>query len=238
MSKPLVGVTFSWYSNEPARVRSYGKWLYGLNQSYAELLSKADVIPIGIIPLSKNVRSILEVVDMVLMTGGGDPDPMLYGQINNGSINISRERPLWEMDLYRTARKMGVPVFSICLGMQLIAIAEGEELIQNIPTQVHNPVDHYGKPEDPRTHDVDILEGSILREILGEHIEVSSFHHQAISGIPAGFHTAAVSQDGVIEAIESDDGLVIAVQWHPERDFTGPIIMNSLLRRFCGDSSR
>jgi len=238
MNKPLVGVTLSWYSNDPARIRSYGKWLFGLNQSYAGLLAKADVIPVGIIPTSQDLRSILEAVDMVIMTGGGDPDPSLYGQLNNGSINTARDRPQWEMSLYRTAREIGVPIFCICLGMQLLAIAEGEELIQNIPTQIIDPLDHYGKPEDPRTHEVQILEGTILREILGPQAKVSSFHRQGIAGIPAGFRIAANSSDGVIEAIESDDGLVIAVQWHPERDYTGPVILNSLIGRFYGEPSR
>ncbi len=235
MKKPVIGTTLNWYKNDESKVSSYGKWLFGLNQSYAELLNKADVIPMGIIPGSDDVRSILEKVDMILLTGGGDPDPELYGQSNNGSIDCRRERPLWEMELYRNAREMKIPVLGVCLGMQLIAVAEGEQLIQNIPTQVEYPVDHCGKADDPRKHTVEIMNGTILGEILCSKMEVSSFHHQAIDGIPEGFHPAAKSSDGVIEAIESDDGLVIAVQWHPERDFTGPVILNGLIARFFRD---
>ncbi|MCD4700712.1 MAG: gamma-glutamyl-gamma-aminobutyrate hydrolase family protein [Candidatus Aegiribacteria sp.] len=236
MRKPVIGVTLNWYNNDESKVPSYGKWLYGLNQSYAELLNKADVIPVGIIPASDDVQSILDIVDMILLTGGGDPDPELYGQRNGGSINCRRERPLWEMELYRNARKMKIPVLGVCLGIQLIAMAEGEQLIQNIPTQVKYPDDHYGKADDPRKHTVEIMDGTILADILGNEIEVSSFHHQAVDGIPEGFHQAAKSSDGVIEAIESDDGLVIAVQWHPERDFTGSLILQGLVSRFFGDN--
>ena len=99
-----------------------------------------------------------------------------------------------------------------------------------------DPVDHDGKADDPRRHIVQILDGTILRGILDSEIEVCSFHHQSIAGIPKGYYKAAESSDGVIEAMESDDGLVVAVQWHPERDFTGSLILQNLITRFFGDS--
>ncbi|MEN8208140.1 MAG: gamma-glutamyl-gamma-aminobutyrate hydrolase family protein [Candidatus Fermentibacteria bacterium] len=231
MKKPVIGVAFNWYRNDESTAPSYGKWLFGLNQSYAKLLSAADVIPIGIIPTSKDLGDVLDIVDMILLTGGPDPDPELYGQRNRGSSGCFRERPVWEMELYRNARAKRIPVFGICLGMQLIAIAEGEQLIQDIPTQVDSPCDHNGKADDPRKHSVRIMDGTALRRIFDSEIEVCSFHHQAITAIPSGYRKAAESSDGVIEAMESDDGLVIAVQWHPERDFTGPIILQDFLSR-------
>ncbi len=236
MKKPLIGITFNWYKNDESRAPSYGKWLFGLNQSYAKLVSSAAVIPVGIIPNTEDIRSILDTVDIILLTGGSDPDPELYGQNNNGSVGCFRERALWEMELYRNARSMKIPVFGICLGIQLIAIAEGEQLIQDISTRFEKPIDHDGKADDPRKHTVDITDGTILRKILGSEIEVCSFHHQAIAGIPKGYRRAAESSDGVIEAMESDDGLVIAVQWHPERDYTGPLILNYMISRFFGET--
>jgi len=232
MRKPVIGITLNWYANDESRTQSYGKWLFGLNQSYADLLDRADVTAVGLIPASEDFHSVLDLVDMILLTGGPDPDPELYGQRNNGSIDFRRERPIWEMELYRKAREMKVPVLGVCLGIQLIAIAEGKELIQNIATQVKNPEKHDGKADHPAKHEVEIMGGTVLGEILDSKIVVSSFHHQALAGVPDGFHLAAASPDGVIEAMESDDGLVIAVQWHPERDFTGPLILKELSSRF------
>lgn len=226
--RTVAGVTLNWYGNRESRTGSCGRWLFGLNQSYAELPGKADMLPLGIIPFSEDFRRILETVDILIMTGGGDPDPELYGQRDNGSINSTRERPLWEMGLYRTAREMGLPILGICLGIQLIGIAEGVGLIQDIPTQVDDPLHHHGTPERPAGHPVSLLEGTLLYSVLGDTAEVSSFHHQALCRVPDGFRPAAFAADGVIEAVESDDGRVVAVQWHPERDLTGPVILRGM----------
>ena len=231
MKKPVVGITLNWYRNDQPNVESYGKWLFGLNQTYAELVAGAGALPVGIIPVGNEHRDILETIDMLLLTGGGDPDPKLYGQRNNGSKDCNRERPVWEMELYRSARVMGKPVFGICLGIQLIGMAEGVPLIQDIPAQMEGALTHHGKPQSPEKHFVRIMDNTILHGILGSEAEVSSFHHQSISRIPDGFRLAAQTSDGVVEAIESDDGGVVAVQWHPERDFTGPVILNALISR-------
>ena len=187
------------------------------------------------IPGSDDLESVLNVIDMLVLTGGGDPDPELYGQKKNGAIENWRDRPIWEMELYKRAREMKVPVLGVCLGIQLITIAEGGQLIQNISTQVVNPEEHHGEAAHPKKHKVEIIGDSILRSILGREIEVSSFHHQAIESVPEGFYRTAEAPDGVIEGMESDDGLVVAVQWHPERDFTGPLLLRSLIPRFCGE---
>lgn len=229
MRKPVIGITLNWYRNDQPKVESYGKWLFGLNQTYAELVAETDALPVGIIPAGNEYRDILDIIDILLLTGGGDPDPELYGQQNNGSKNFSRERSVWEMELYKTARIMEKPVLGICLGMQLIGIAEGVPLIQDIPTQIEGALDHHGKPRSPEKHFIRIMTDTILHGILGPEAEVSSFHHQTISRVPDGFRLAAQSSDGVIEAIESDDGGVVAVQWHPERDLTGPLILSAML---------
>ena len=231
MKPVLAGLTLNWYRNDESNRKAYGKWLFGLNQSYAKLMSRVDVLPVGMIPGGDDMSRILQQLDMVVLTGGGDPDPELYGEKNRGSVNCKRERPVWEMRFYREARKSGIPIFGICLGIQLIAMAEGVPLLQDIPARVSNPLHHHGIPAEPEKHPVEMVEGSFLHSLFGKSAEVSSFHHQAIAEVPAGYRATARTSDGVIEAIESNDGKVLVVQWHPERDHTGPVILRAMISK-------
>jgi len=235
MNSPLVALTPSWYPNPPEHHQVFGRWRYALNQTYASLTDRIGIVQIALLPTSRYPDRLLQMLDLLILTGGGDPDPDLYGQTNTGCISFSRERPLWEMDLYRRARELHVPILGICLGLQLITVAEGVPLIQDLPSATREVLDHHGTPLDPKVHPVRINTGSFLYSVLGDEAVVSSFHHQAAVSVPPGYHLTASSSDGVIEAIESDDGEVVAVQWHPERDFTGPILIDALLAQSVRD---
>lgn len=212
-------MTLYWEPNPPERSPVYGPWRYALNQCYMRLLDGVGAIPVGLLPGGDcTFEERLEGVHGLLMTGGGDPAPALYGREDQGSIDPETHRPLWEMELYRGARSAGIPVLAVCLGMQLVAIAGGSALIQDIPASVEGSLDHRG------LHSVSLSPGSGLDRLLGGRAVVHSSHHQAIESVPGGFTWTACSPDGVIEAIESTDGLVKAVQWHPERDSTGPAL--------------
>lgn len=234
MRRPVVGLTLNWQRNDDQLVPARGRWMFTLNQRYADLMEKVDAVPVGILPAAGDFKGILDSLDLVVLTGGGDPAPDLYGQTAIVSMECCRERPLWEMEFYRSARERGIPILGICLGMQLIGIAEGEQLIQDIPTQLANSCYHQGRPGIPANHMVTFTRGTFLHDVFGDGIEVFSDHHQAVSDVPGGFHAAARSSDGVIEAMESDDGGVVAVQWHPERDSTGPVLLQGMLDRLKG----
>lgn len=215
-----IGITMFWEANSRERTPVYGPWRYTLNQCYLRLLDGMGAVPVGLLPggdCTSGER--LAGVHGLVMTGGGDPSPELYGRTDQGSLDPETDRPLWEMELYREARSAGIPILAICLGMQLVAIAEGVALVQHIPASVEGALDH-------RTglHGITLSPGSGLRRLLGGEALVHSSHHQAIEKVPAGFNWTACSPDGVMEAIESTDGLVTAVQWHPERDSTGPAL--------------
>jgi putative glutamine amidotransferase len=215
-----IGITMFWEANSPERTPVYGPWRYTLNQCYLRLLDGMDALPVGLLP-GGDCRSggRLDGIHGLVMTGGGDPAPGLYGMADQGSLDPEIHRPVWEMELYREARAAGIPILAICLGMQLVAIAGGEALVQHIPASVGGAIDH-----QKGLHRVTLSPGSELRRLLGGQAMVHSSHHQAIKSVPAGFSWTACAPDGVIEAIESTDGLVKAVQWHPERDSTGPAL--------------
>lgn len=234
MNSFLVGLTQSWYPNPPEDHQVFGKWKFGLNQTYAGLTDREGIVPVAIVPTSRHTDGILRMLDLLILTGGGDPDPGLYGQSNKGSRSCSMERPVWDIDLYRRARELHVPVLGICLGLQLIAVAEGIPLIQDIPTSVEGALDHYGTPRSPKVHPVSLTPGSFLHRVLGPEAVVSSFHHQAAAAVPRGYRLTADTSDGLIEGMESEDGEVIAVQWHPERDFTGPPLIEAMLASLKG----
>lgn len=233
MTGLVAGITPNWYRNEPPKDEVYGQWMFGLNQTYVALIENSGFIPFCFLPMADEDSTLraVESVDLVVLTGGGDPDPDLYDCEVNGSRTLRRERPLWDMSVYRAARELGKPVVGICLGIQLIAVAEGSPLIQDISAQIDGALDHDGSAVSPSHHDVELIEGTILHGILGHDRHVSSFHHQAVRDLPDGFVAAGYSSDGILEAMESADGRVLAVQWHPERDSTGPDIFGAVLKR-------
>lgn len=222
-----IGVTLNWEARREGEPRERGPWKFTLNSGYSDFLRGTGAVPLGILPLpGLPPREWVRAVHGLVMTGGGDPSPALFGEPDRGSRDPETHRPLWEMELYREARKAGIPVFGICLGMQLIAVSGGCPLIQDIPTLLPGALDH-----ERGTHPVRIVPGSCLHGLLGKTATVSSVHHQAVAAVPPGFRETARSADGVLEAMESDDGQVVAVQWHPERDATGGTLARAFVEK-------
>lgn len=229
MRTPVLGLSGKWKRNPRETFPAYGEWKYSLTSSYVDLAVSCGACSVVLLP-TDDAERLLELVDVLLLTGGGDPDPELYGGERGSPTDFERQRPMWDLRLYRTARSMGLPVLGVCLGMQLIGIAEGSGMIEDIASEVEGALDHHGVPESLRFHEVELAEGSTLHSLIGPVREVSSFHHQAIDSVPPGFSKIAETSDGLIEAIESDDRLVMGVQWHPELDDTGGAILGHMLK--------
>jgi putative glutamine amidotransferase len=177
----------------------------------------------------------LVTIDGLLVSGGGDLDPDLFGE---GPIPALRKieppRDHFELALVRAALARGLPVFGICRGLQVLAVVAGGALYQDLPSQRPGCLKHVQEaPRDARTHWVEVEPDTLLAERLGAGpLKVNSFHHQAISRMPQGYRVSAVSPDGVIEAIElagmgqapgasadptgRESGYAFGVQWHPE----------------------
>ncbi len=149
---------------------------------------------------------ILGAVDGVLVTGGGDVDPEYFGEAPIPSLGtIEPARDVLEMAIVRAALSRRIPLLGICRGIQLLAIAAGGGLYQDLATQKKDVLKHRQTPS-PRhalTHFVDVRPGTLLAGLVGEgSLKVNSFHHQAVSRVPAGFRVSATAPDGVVEAIE------------------------------------
>jgi putative glutamine amidotransferase len=164
---------------------------------------------------------IVSRVDGVVLTGGEDVEPSRYGQPRNEKCGESNEpRDRTEIALVKAARELGKPLLAICRGPQLLNVALGGTLIQDIPSQVPGALEHNSRDSrTSRVHSVKIDEGSLVAEAIGAtEITVNSLHHQSVDKVGDGLRISARAPDGIVEAIESDsdDWWAIAVQWHPE----------------------
>lgn len=175
--------------------------------------------------LDVNVPPPIERLDGVLFTGGGDIDPGLYHESRHPKTEpADTARDGFELDLAKKALLKDFPVLGVCRGLQVMNVAAGGTLIQDIASHVTSPVEHrIQTPLYAMAHEVWITKGSrlsaLMQEQLGESevLQVNSRHHQAVGQVAAGFNVTATAPDGVIEAIERPDArFCLAVQWHPE----------------------
>ena len=163
----------------------------------------------------------------LLLTGGGDVDPALYGEKRHQTFEPSEPgRDAYEIELVARALDADIPILAICRGVQLLNVALGGTLVQDIPSQIRKPVEHrFAAPPHPPfklAHPIGIDGDSMLAMVLRDRlnvgpIEVNSRHHQSIHRPGAGLAVSATAPDGVIEAVEDPDHpFLIGVQWHPE----------------------
>jgi len=159
----------------------------------------------------------------LLLTGGGDVDPSTYGEPPHETFHPSEPgRDEYEIALIKAALEARLPIFAICRGMQVLNVALGGTLVQDIPSMVNGAL-HHSVPEPHKlAHEVWVVGGSRLDQLMAEKLEgetcqVNSRHHQAVKTVAPGWDVVGTAPDGVIEAMESrGDVFGIAVQWHPE----------------------
>ncbi|MBQ6311575.1 MAG: gamma-glutamyl-gamma-aminobutyrate hydrolase family protein [Bacteroidales bacterium] len=189
--------------------------------TYVVSVRKAGGIPF-VIPLTtsgKEIDEYLDRIDGLLMIGGEDVSPLLFGQQPSKSLGeVVPDRDIYDLALIRKAVKRGIPVLGICRGIQCLNIAMGGDLIQDIPSEVQDAIQHrQNAPRSYGSHTITITKGSLMANLLGvDEIAVNSFHHQACGKVAPGYKVTARASDGVIEAIESADGKSFGVQFHPE----------------------
>ncbi len=175
--------------------------------------------------LSMDVPPSLDGLDGILFTGGGDVDPTHYHEPRHLKTNEpDAARDAFELELAKLALAKDTPLLAICRGLQVVNVAAGGTLIQDITSEVNQGLGHQiDAPPFAIAHEVWVTLGSALARVMeeqladGEVLQVNSRHHQAVGKTASGFNVTATAPDGVVEAIERPDArFCIAVQWHPE----------------------
>ncbi|MBI5835228.1 MAG: gamma-glutamyl-gamma-aminobutyrate hydrolase family protein [Armatimonadetes bacterium] len=214
---PLIGVTMSTGNNDG------GSWWLtsSTNRSYTEWVERAGGAPLCLPnPDVGLIDRYLDAIDGLLLTGGEDVQPLLYGcepARGLGTIDVPRDR--FELPLAQSALARRLPIFGICRGIQLLNVAAGGTLVQDL-NGVDGMLQHQMRATGGRTvhHTVTVQSGSRLAGILGEGpVATNSYHHQAVDRVGQGLRVSAHAADQTVEALEGDsERFLLAVQWHPE----------------------
>ena len=219
--RPVIGLTPSPSTLE----RSHGTFnIYGLANTYTTAVESAGGAPIIIPPQTDEPSQLLDRIDGLLLTGGGDIDPARYGDdtVHSTTYGIHPGRDDLELELARAATERNIPLLCICRGIQVLNVALGGTLYQDVADQYSSELQHQQQRDkivkhDP-SHTVDVVSDSLLAATYRmPTIHVNSFHHQAIKSLANGLRAVGHASDGLIEAIEMPDHRwLLGVQWHPE----------------------
>lgn len=216
--RPLVAVTTTM-----AAGGSHGLPRVQLNAQYLAALEAAGATPLPLTPAhsDESVRRILSVCHGLLLSGGEDVEPWRYGQAPHSALGeVNPARDVMEIAAVHEAVGRRMPLLAICRGIQLLNVAMGGTLFQDIPSQLGGDLLHeQAAPWNERWHAGRVQPGSTLERIFGTgELHINSFHHQAIRDLAPGLRATVWAQDGVIEGVEgTEHPWMCGVQWHPER---------------------
>jgi len=220
MCCPVIGIT----GRTDRSARPPNPLLFSIDQTYVQAVKLGGGAPV-IIPScleEAELRAVFELLDGLVFSGGGDILPALFGEEDSGLLwFVDERRDRSELALARWALADGLPLLAICRGIQVLNVAAGGTLIQDIPTQVPHALTHStvaGRPRDIVAHTVEVEPSSHLAALVGGgELGVNSAHHQAVKDVGEGLIVTARAPDGVIEGLESPHHpFCIGVQWHPE----------------------
>jgi putative glutamine amidotransferase len=213
---PLVGVTTSITVGQTPE-RAY------VNSAYLHAVQQAGGVPVLLPPqLSKaSLERLVRGLDALLLTGGGDVDPATFGEEPHPTLyEVAPARDALETQVTLIALERKTPLLAICRGIQVLNVALGGSLHQDVATEPGTQIQHSQKEaREQTTHKVTVTPRSRLGRVLGaEDLEVNSFHHQVIKSLGRGLVPVAWAPDQLVEGVELDDDsqFVLGVQWHPE----------------------
>jgi putative glutamine amidotransferase len=229
LSKPIIGIGSDVHHVEGSRDSAFSYL------TYVEAVRKAGAIPVLIPPQPENAAEVVEQLDGILLAGGEDADPALYNEERHPTVTDTMDprRQGNDVALARAARERGIPTLGICLGMQVMNVAAGGSLVQDIDSQVGTEIQHASRPENRARHDVLVEQGTRIASILpATELNVNSSHHQAVRNLAEGLRITAHAPDGIVEGLEDPrHPFYVGVQWHPE-DMPGEASAEALFGAF------
>jgi putative glutamine amidotransferase len=213
VARPLIGITT--YHRETS-----GRSRFTVPSAYVDGLRASRGLAVLATPGEEEPEELLERLDGLVLSGGGDLDPASHGAASRAdTYSVSPERDAFEIALIRGALARGLPTLAICRGMQILNVALGGDLHVHLPDVVGEAVTHRSSQTEAALHPVRLQPGAQLAGRLGalELAAVPSWHHQALSRLGTGLRVVAWAPDGVVEAVElPGESQLVAVQWHPE----------------------
>ncbi|MBM3335125.1 gamma-glutamyl-gamma-aminobutyrate hydrolase family protein, partial [Candidatus Sumerlaeota bacterium] len=222
MIRPLIGITAGHIAGDSDGKRGQSDSV-GSRRAYLDVIVRAGGAPLLLPPTAEraSIRAAMSVLDGLLLTGGGDVAPSEYDAKRSPKTRcIDRARDRTEIRAVRLALGAGQPVLAICRGIQVLNVALGGDLIQDIETEIAGAIRHCGSDPTPTvSHTITVEANNLLASLIGAgEVEVNSSHHQAAGQLGKGLRVVARAPDGVVEAIEMDDrSPALGVQFHPER---------------------
>jgi putative glutamine amidotransferase len=212
--KPIIGITTYLTS---ARFGTWEEDAALIPAAYVRAVEAAGGRALLVPPSMEGIEETLDRLDGLLFSGGSDLDPELYGQEAHAETNgVVTERDRAEIALLQAALQRDMPVLAVCRGSQVLNVACGGDLVQHLPDVVGDEK-HKHTPGVFADHDVDLVSGTRVQQILGDHAPVKSHHHQGYGRLGEGLRGAARAEDGTIEAVEDPSRrFALGVLWHPE----------------------
>lgn len=220
MTKPIIGITLDYHINETSFQYASYPW-YALRQDYSKLVAASGGVPV-LLSYDASIDDTLSVLDGLIVSGGDfDIPPKCYGhEVKSSKIRAGEKRALYEIELVQRALDKKIPFLGICNGMQVLNVALGGTLIQDIEELRPGSISHKQQyPYNQPYHPVSIKQATTLYAIAECQADwmVTSTHHQALDVLGKGLIASAFAPDGVVEAIELDGhNFALGVEWHPE----------------------
>ena len=213
--RPVIGVT-----SMEMEVHDFSP-VYKTNQNYIHAIREAGGIPLMLPTIgAEYAAEYAASIDGLLLPGGADVNPLLYEEEPVRQVTeMHQDNDEFEFALIQEMARRGRPILGICRGLQVLNVALGGNLWQDIPSQIEHSISHCQSYDirSELTHWVNLDAGSLAAQVLGsERVMVNTFHHQAARVLGKGLKATGRASDGVVEALESENRRMLAVQWHPE----------------------